>query len=109
MYSAHELSATPEQLLLQGRGGTDITRVLNEALDASQRTSEFAGGTLEAIVYFTDLVDRPPDRAALPDSLPKLLFLSPPTAAAPRFQQAVADFAMVAEIRDGTVIDPCPG
>lgn len=109
MYSAHELSATPEQLLLQGRGGTDITRVLNEALDASQRTSEFAGGTLEAIVYFTDLVDRPPDRAALPDSLPKLLFLSPPTAAAPRFRQAVADFAMVAEIRDGTVIDPCPG
>ena len=107
-FALHELAAAPEQLLLEGRGGTDIGRVLDEALRWAGEQGEFPASELEAVVYFTDLVDRPPERAALPESLPKLLFLAPPTSAVRRFGKAVEDFATVAEIRDGTIIDPYP-
>lgn len=108
-HAVHELAAAPERLLLEGRGGTDITRVLDETLRWAETQSEFPRSELEAIVYFTDLVDRPPLREALPEALPKLLFLAPPTSAVRRFGKAVEAFATVAEIRDGTIIDPCPG
>ncbi|MEM8766068.1 MAG: VWA-like domain-containing protein [Pseudomonadota bacterium] len=107
-FSSHELACEPERLRLHGRGGTDITRVINEVLQWAEGQSEFARHECKALIYFTDLLDRAPVRDALPPELPAVLFLTPPTPVAASFRAHVAPFASVAEIRDGTVIDLCP-
>lgn len=106
-YSSQQIASSPEKIALQGRGGTDLTRVINEIVSWTQEQQEFSSSDLEAIVYFTDLLDRPPTRDRLPRDLPRLLFLSPPSHMAKTFRKQVEDFAQVAEIRDGTVIDLC--
>ncbi|MEM1437264.1 MAG: VWA-like domain-containing protein, partial [Pseudomonadota bacterium] len=106
-FTEHELARAPEQLCLHGRGGTDITRVLNEVLSWLDTQTTFAKEECKAIVYFTDLLDRAPAREALPAVLPELLFLSPPSTAVRTFRSKVESFAAVAEIADGTVIDLC--
>lgn len=104
-FSNHALSDSPEKICLHGRGGTDISRVLCEVLDWTEQQQEFSPEDLGAIVYFTDLLDRAPIRKQLPEQLPKLLFLSPPSSVVAKFRSQVEAFANVAEIRDGTVID----
>ncbi|MEM7000165.1 MAG: VWA-like domain-containing protein [Pseudomonadota bacterium] len=104
-FAEHVLGGTPDQLPMHGRGGTDITRVLNEVLQWTQSQQEFAPHELHALIYFTDLLDRPPTREELPAEIPRLLFLSPPASTVRTFRDRVAEFAMVAEIRDGTIID----
>ncbi|MEM9255187.1 MAG: VWA-like domain-containing protein [Pseudomonadota bacterium] len=106
-FSQHDLWEMPERLRLHGRGGTDIAGVINQAFAWAEQREDNTAGDLEAIIYFTDLLDKPPTREELPVSIPKLLFLSPPSALADKFRSRVADFATVAEIRDGTVIDLC--
>ena len=106
-YSSQQIATSPEKIALKGRGGTDLTRVINEIVSWTQEQQEFASSDLEAIVYFTDLLDRPPTRERLPRDLPRLLFLSPPSHMAKTFRKQVEEFAQVAEIRDGTVIDLC--
>lgn len=106
-FSKHDLLDVPQKLLLHGRGGTDIARVINEALSWADQQMEQVRGELQAIVYFTDLLDRPPDSEDLPGDMPKILFLSPPSPFVEQFQARVDSFATVAEIRDGTVIDLC--
>lgn len=91
----------PKQLLMHGRGGTQITKVIQDALQWCEEQHV----QLEALVYLSDLLDRPPQRNALPNQLPKLLFLSPPSLQIKSFQSAVSDFATVAQIRENTIID----
>ncbi|MEM1154527.1 MAG: VWA-like domain-containing protein [Pseudomonadota bacterium] len=106
-FSKHDLLDVPEKLLLHGRGGTDIARVINEALTWADQQMKYAEGELQAIIYFTDLLDRPPGIEDLPDDMPKILFLSPPSPFVDQFRARVEAFSKVAEIRDGTVIDLC--
>lgn len=95
------LDELPEKLLLHGRGGTDLSQVIKQSLHWIEENQI----ELNALVYFSDLMDRPPIRQQLPEVLPKMLFLTPPSGAVKNFKNAVADFALVAEIKEGTVID----
>ncbi|MEM7077829.1 MAG: VWA-like domain-containing protein [Pseudomonadota bacterium] len=104
-FNDHELAGQPDRLCLFGRGGTDITRVINEVLGWVDEQPEFVPDDLQALVYFTDLLDRAPQREELPARLPKLLFLAPPSHAVKHFTSAVEAFATVAEIAPGTLID----
>ncbi|MEM8660333.1 MAG: VWA-like domain-containing protein [Pseudomonadota bacterium] len=106
-FSKYDLLDVPERLLLHGRGGTDIARVINEALTWAEQQMQYTDGELQAVIYFTDLLDRPPAIEDLPSDMPKILFLSPPSPFVDQFRARVESFATVAEIRDGTVIDLC--
>ncbi|MEM1189317.1 MAG: VWA-like domain-containing protein [Pseudomonadota bacterium] len=106
-FSDHPIAADPERVRLEGRGGTDMARALTEVLRWGEEQTEFAGHDCRAIIYFTDLLDRAPAREMLPEDLPELLFLTPPGRLVTDFRNRVRDFATVAEIRDGTVIDLC--
>ncbi|GAA6168382.1 DUF2201 family putative metallopeptidase [Sessilibacter corallicola] len=106
-FSQQDLTTLPEKLLLQGRGGTDITNVINEALHWADNQHEFNPEELKAVIYFSDLLDRPPKREQLPEHLPQLLFLTPPSLAIKAFKKHIEDFATLAEIKEGTVVDLC--
>jgi len=106
-FSQNDLIKMPEKVKLHGHGGTNIIRVLNETLTWANQQNVFPPDTLEAIIYFTDLIDKAPTRDDLPNVIPKLLFLSPPSFRFQSFRKSVASFANVVEIKDGTVIDLC--
>jgi hypothetical protein len=97
----------PENLEVEGRGGTDIGRVLTEVFTWAEKKDEFKQEDFHTLIYFTDLVDKPPLRESLPDNLPDIMFLSPPSMQIKPFRRAVEAFAEVIEIREGTIIDLC--
>ncbi len=106
-FSPEDLNSLPEKLLLHGRGGTNIGKVICDAINWMESDANEAGSTLEALVYFSDLLDKPPARASLPAELPKIAFLTPPSLSIRSFRNKVADYAIVAEIRESTIIDLC--
>ncbi len=106
-FSQDECLTLPENFQVEGRGGTDIGRVLQEIFTWAENKDDFKQEDFHTLIYFSDLVDKPPLRHSLPAVLPNILFLSPPSLQVKSFKRAVADFAEVAEIREGTIIDLC--
>ena len=106
-FSQDENLNLPDDLEVGGRGGTDIGRVINEVLVWAENKDDFKQEDFHTLIYFTDLIDKPPLRASLPENLPNIVFLSPPSIQIKSFKRAVNDFAEVAEIREGTVVDLC--
>jgi len=106
-FSQDECLALPDNIELEGRGGTDIARVLKEVFTWADSKDDFKQEDFHTLIYFSDLIDKPPLRASLPEKLPNIIFLSPPSIQIKSFKRAVEDFAEVAEIREGTIIDLC--
>ena len=106
-FSQQALADMPQQMLMHGRGGTDMTRVINDTMQWAERQPEVNVHELKAIIYFTDLLDKPPQAQQLPEALPPLLFLAPPSLAVKAFSEQVKSFATVAEIKEGTIVDLC--
>jgi hypothetical protein len=106
-FSQDECLTLPENLEVEGRGGTDIGRVLKEVFTWANNKDDFSQEDFHTLIYFSDLIDKPPLRESLPENLPNIIFLSPPSMQIKSFKRAVEDFAEVAEIREGTIIDLC--
>jgi predicted metal-dependent peptidase len=106
-FSQDERLTLPENLEVEGRGGTDIGRVLKEVFSWVENKDDFKQEDFHTLIYFSDLIDKPPVRDVLPENLPNIIFLSPPSLQIKSFKRAVEAFAEVAEIREGTVIDLC--
>ena len=106
-FSQDELLSLPKEVELEGRGGTDIERVFKDVFDWAENKHDFKLEDFHTLIYFTDLIDKPPTREALPDNIPNIVFLAPPSIQIKSFRRAVAEFADVAEIREGTIIDLC--
>lgn len=88
------------QITLEGRGGTHLTQVLNQALQEAEEQAL----ALRAIVYFSDLMDAPPKREQLPETLPDLVFISPRQPGNRRFEQQIKPFAQLYEIEAGNEV-----
>ncbi|MEM6709197.1 MAG: hypothetical protein AAF648_10470 [Pseudomonadota bacterium] len=106
-FSPQDRSALPERMRVHGRGGTDIAGVINESLIWVQEQDNFDPADFQTLIYFSDLLDHAPTPERLPEHLPQMLFITPPSAQAQRFRRQVAGIAEVAEIRDGTVVELC--
>jgi hypothetical protein len=106
-FSQDERLTLPENLEVEGRGGTDIGRVLKEVFTWVENKDDFTQDDFHTLIYFSDLIDKPPRRDVLPENLPNIIFLSPPSLQIRPFKRAVEAFAEVAEIREGTIIDLC--
>jgi predicted metal-dependent peptidase len=106
-FSQDERLTLPENLEVEGRGGTDIGRVLKEVFSWVENKDDFKQDDFHTLIYFSDLIDKPPRRDVLPVNLPNIIFLSPPSLQIKPFKRAVEAFAEVAEIREGTIIDLC--
>lgn len=105
--SQEEYLNLPDNLELGGRGGTDIGRVLTEIFAWVEEKDDFNQQDFQTLIYFSDLIDKPPQRTLLPEKLPNIIFLSPPSLQVKSFRRAVQEFAEVSEIRKGTIIDLC--
>src|SRR5476651_644150 len=81
---------------VQGRGGNDIGGTIR----AASKLDMFREKNVRAIVYFTDLGDRPPRRTDCPPNV-SLTFLCPPGDKDEEFIRAVKDFARVYPIDEG--------
>ena len=86
-----------------GRGGTDFATVMRQAM--ALEILESRKKILAGVVYFTDLLDNPPNPADLPEDTPPICFVTTPSAHTAEFARRVRDWAKVYEIRDGVEID----
>lgn len=88
-----------EELILHGRGGTDLTQGIVSAMELVE--AQFPDYPISGIIYGTDLGDIPPKREDLPDNLPQLIFITSPETYNTRFVTAVSEYATVIEIEEG--------
>ena len=89
-----------------GRGGTDLGHSLAQAV----KLPLFKDKKIRSVVYFTDLFDRPPQYAdlGLPTDDVSVCYIAAPSTHSQHvaeFAKAVADYARVAEINEGTEVD----
>lgn len=89
-----------------GRGGTDLGHSLAQAVKLPLMKDK----KIRSVVYFTDLFDRPPQYAdlGLPSDDVAVCYIAAPSTHSQHvaeFAKAVADYARVAEISEGTEID----
>ena len=91
-------------LSTSGGGGTDFARALNEVVNHFQ-THSSSRSKLSHIVYFTDLGDIPPQRGDLPESMPRVTFVTTPECMRQDFAHAVRDWADVVMVEDAREIE----
>lgn len=89
-----------------GRGGTDLGHSLAQAVKLPLMKDK----KIRSVVYFTDLFDRPPQYAdlGLPSDDVAVCYIAAPSTHSQHvaeFAKAVADYARVAEINEGTEVD----
>ncbi len=84
-----------------GRGGTNFTASIQHAFEMFKEGGVLEGRRLDALVYFTDTFDSPPEQAAIEDAafdanmnrLPTMLFLAPKECFNEAFRDGVAPYA----------------
>lgn len=90
-----------QEAVIKGNGGTDLAAVINSAMAwAEDQDLEFDG-----VLYFTDLMDFPPTSSKLSHSMPPTVFICPRGYGRKGFADKVGDYAIVADIQEGTSID----
>lgn len=87
--------------VIYGRGGTNLTQVLCDALALPLVQRE----KIRSLIYFTDLGDAPPPRDRLPANLPPVTYVTDDANYQESWAQAVADYAQVIRIRPDVTVD----
>jgi predicted metal-dependent peptidase len=90
-------------LQANGRGGTDFANALIHTYEMEKKAKRWK--SVEAILYYTDLLDHPPtrDQIAQIRDLPPVIFVVPPGMARQGFANAVSSWAKVLPINATTV------
>lgn len=107
-----EITDTNAEELMQkgvkvfGRGGTDLGHSLAQAV----KLPLFQDKNIRSVVYFTDLFDTPPQYKdlGLPHDDVSVVYIAAPSTHSQHvaeFAKAVANYARVAEINEGTEVD----
>ena len=90
-----------QEAVIKGNGGTDLAAVINSAM----RWAEDQELAFDGVLYFTDLMDFPPTSSKLSYAMPPTVFICPRGYARKGFAAKVSDYAIVADIQEGTSID----
>lgn len=91
-----------KQVQIAGRGGTDLENCLKELGALYKR--DFMMGNVAAVIYCSDLGDKPPNRAAIPGPLPRVTMLCPSSQYNEAFAAAITGWADVVAIEDHQIV-----
>lgn len=84
-----------------GRGGTDFLNSIRGGMEWADKNEK----KVQAIVYFTDLGDNPPNRDQLPDNLPRMLYVTTKATYTEAFRRQVEHYADTVAIEVDKEID----